>query len=174
MKQLTAILSFFICTNSIFSQNIYLSNGIGAVNCKYSYAQLTKALGAPDSTHTFDPKNLNPVPKSLAYNNLYYDNNLLVVSFFYFMLDTLTKKTRGPIIELYHGSSITLNGDALSDLDSAYVLKKYGSPKSMLSTDGEMTISYSFRKKKYFSLLTFYYHRNGSLNKIRISFGKYL
>lgn len=174
MKQLTTILSFFICANSAFSQNINLSNGIGAINCKYSYAKLIDALGTPDSTYTFDPKSLNPVPKSLAYNNLYFDNNLFVARFSYFMLDTLTKKSRGPSIELYNGSSITLNGDALSDLDSAYVIKKYGRPKSVLKTDGETTISYSFSKKKYFSLLAFYYNINGSINKVRMYFGKYL
>lgn len=173
IKGLISILFFFICTNCIYSQNINLSNGIGDVNCKYSYGKLIKALGTPDSTYFFDPKNMNPVPKSLAYNELFYDNNLFVVRFSYFMLGKLRKTTSDPYIEIYNGSTINLNGDLISDLDSTIVVNKYGKPKSVLKNNNELIMSYSFEEKKYFSLLTFYFSSNGSINEIRIHFGKY-
>ncbi|HBS87843.1 MAG: hypothetical protein A2W91_10990 [Bacteroidetes bacterium GWF2_38_335] len=168
IKQLMSILCFFICTNYGYSQNINLSKGIGEVNCKYSYGKLIAAIGAPDSTYSFDPEN----SKSLAYNELFYDNNLFVVGFYYSSPDTLTKKTTKPHIEIFNGSSITLNGESISNLDSTFVVKKYGKPKSFLKINDELTMSYDFREKKYFSLLTFYYSY-GTIKKIRIGFGKY-
>jgi hypothetical protein len=173
-KHLIILFFFYSSVNSSYSQNINLSHNLGNLNCKYSYGKVLNALGKPDSTYSFDPKKINPAPKSLAYNELFYDNNLFVVRFSYFMLDTLTKKTRNPSITLFNGSSITLNGDSLSVMDSAYVVRKYGKPESVLKNKNEFIISYSFIEKKHFSLLTFYYNSDGIINKIWINFGHYL
>lgn len=173
MKQVLVLMSLFFSTASVYSQNINLSNSIGDVNNNYTYGSLIKVLGTPDSIYSYDPKNLNPIPKSLAYNELFFDYNKLVIQFSYFMLDTLTKKTKGPSIEIYNGSSVKLNGDYLSDLDSTYIFKKYGKPESVNKSNEEFRFSYSFREKKYFSLLTFYFSNNGILRKVWINFGKY-
>jgi len=173
-KRHIILLCFFIYVSSGYAQNINLSHNLGDINCKYSYGKLLNALGNPDSSYTFDPKNLKHVPKSLAYNELFYDNNLFVIRFSYFMLDTLTRESRNPSITLFKGSSITLNGDSLSTMDSAFVARKYGKPESVLKSENELTISYNFKKKKYFSLLTFYFDSNGIIEKIWINFGKYL
>lgn len=159
---------------NIHSQNIHLSNNIGRINENYTYGRLKKALGKADSVFTYDPKRLSPRPKNLAYNRFYYDKNKFIVSFYYFMLDTLTEKENSPSVEIYNGSTIKLNGDYISDLDSSYVIKKYGKPKSINKGNDEFTISYTFERKRYFSLLTFYFNPNGIVQKVWMNFGKYL
>lgn len=174
MKYLMALLVFKINICSIISQNINLSNGIGELSRDYTYEKLIITLGTPDSTYSFDPKNQNPVPKSSAYTELYYDNNMFIVKYSYFMLDTLVKKSVIYSIEILNGSTIKLNGDSVSNLDSAYVVKKYNTPESILKSKEELIINYSFPEKKYFSLLTFYFGMEGTIKKVRIYFGKYL
>ncbi|MFN8284638.1 MAG: hypothetical protein U0U67_15555 [Chitinophagales bacterium] len=167
------MICLFIFTNHLFTQNIHLSNKLGDINKKFTYGKLKKILGKPDSTYSFDPKNRHPMPKSLAYNQFFYDNKHFEVSFYYFMMDTLTKKSANPYIMMYKGCSIKLNDDLIDNLDSAYIVNKYGKPESTSSSNEELVISYNFVEEKYFSLLLFYFNAQRRINKVRICFGKY-
>lgn len=173
MKFFVATITILFCVPHLRAQNIHLSKGIGYVNCDFRYRKFKKILGSPDSSQVYDPKRLKPIPKSLGFTKNFYDSSRLEIGYYYFMLDTLTKRSKHPKIILYSGTSVLLNGDSLSGLDSVYVVNKYGPPENSLKTGEELTLSYTFRKKKHFSVLSFYYQED-DLIKVRIDFGKYL
>ncbi len=108
----------------------------------------------------------------MPYYELYYDNQNLIIRFYLNPFEKFTENVKGPSIFLYKKSTIELNDVLPSDMDSTSIVKKYGIPEGTLNIN-ELIIDYSFTNGKYFSLLSFYLNRNGTINKIWINFGKY-
>ncbi|MBI1185478.1 hypothetical protein GC194_14505 [bacterium] len=173
MIKIWFILCIVISTANAFSQNITITPGIGALDYRFSYGNMLQKLGAPDSTYFFDPLSQDPVPKSLAYTEFYYDQKQLVVRYSYFMLNKLNKTTDAPTMTIYPKSTLALNGVLVAALDSALVVDKFGTPESIDQFVDEMVMSYTFREDDKFSSLSFYFAANGLLEKIRVIFGSY-
>src|SRR5687768_1719604 len=131
--------------NSITTEKIILS-GIGEVNYKSTYGDIIKAIGEPDSIKGYT----KPIGKSLPYYELYYDKQNLIIRFDLNPSEKFKYKTNGPGIHLFNKSTIELNGILPSRMDSASIVKQYGTPKSIQNTKGELVLSYHFNQRKYF------------------------
>lgn len=165
-----SLVILLLFSTMVDAQTVQLSNGVGVLSKNLTVRKLERAIGQPDSIYD----NSNPYGKNAAYYKLIY--NELGATFWY-STNRGSKSARKSslwYIELCPTSTFLINGNKLSELDSASVRTDFGNPKNVSFYRDESLFNYDYRKGKRGTMLWFRWNLDGSLRKIEVFLVNYI